>query len=912
MKNWKMSVVRCLMAGSALVSTNAAFAQGTPGLAVVFLPASPDSEPDENTTAGGITQDGRVVGGYESDGGVIWTDGVAVRVTVPGLIYDASISGDGSTLFGTTVATGGFRPFVRRSGSTTLLLPNPSEEVQVRFATAASTDGRYITVNGSSSIGQVFLAPGSVQTYRAYRWSESGGYLDLGQFDPVPAIIAGRNQYGGISASAISGDGNIIAGGYEPYNSNGFSPRSGQGAFVWTQAGGLQKLPFLTAPATASALDNYASVRGISRDGSTIVGAALGSDGNVQAVYWRNGTITGLGHLPGTTPAQGETSAFAANADGSVIVGGSFFASDLDRAWRWSAVTGMQDLTILAQNAGLALNGFVLRDAVGVSDNGQFITGNARNSELGQSLAYVLQLAQVTQTQLIVRVILPGVTLESIVNQSFNTEVTGTLNGQTVFTRSFTDPINSTTGTTALAAARAALTTTGLRRVTIGTPVLLSNTTTVTSQTNNTVNVTSTQTTTAAVNTLGPATVQTGDLGICATAATNGQGPTGCSLPGTATAVSPGILNSNIYSNSIQSITPTTTPMVNQLITARWQVAATAGNQFGTVHALAGPASFEQGDRLMRQLLRNGMVSGDGNTKVARQGANLNESVSALGGSDSGLSMFGSYYHSWSSVDADASVPVAQVNGNTDGFVLGIAKDLDSGVRLGVAVDHGSNDQRVADPLYPETMSVKQTQAAVFAGWTSGRLSLSGTGAYGFGNVSTTLASPGGISSAKRDLDGWSLGGQARYLVPLGKDAQVGLVSGIRHSSAKLHAFTEAGGSSPLTGLERTVSRTRLFAGLEGEAVLNLGSVELTPRLHARAAHDSGDYSGVANVVFASNPSGPVYQALGPGTGEWAAELGGSIEMAMGSNINLWASYDAGIKTSASIQSVQAGLSIKF
>jgi hypothetical protein len=40
-----------------------------------------------------------------------------------------------------------------------------------------------------------------------------------------------------------------------------------------------------------------------------------------------------------------------------------------------------------------------------------------------------------------------------------------------------------------------------------------------------------------------------------------------------------------------------------QSITAKWQVAATAGNRFGAVHALVGPVAFDRGDRFVGQLI---------------------------------------------------------------------------------------------------------------------------------------------------------------------------------------------------------------------------------------------------------------------------------------------------------------------
>ena len=321
----------------------------------------------------------------------------------------------------------------------------------------------------------------------------------------------------------------------------------------------------------------------------------------------------------------------------------------------------MQDLQQLALNAGLNLNGFELYEANGVSDNGQFISGNSFNSSQNVYRGFVLQLAQVTQSRLIVTLRLPGVTQTSIVNQTFNTQVDALLNGANVFTRTVNDPITGAGGVTALSNARAALQVgSGLRRVVIGAPTLLSNVTTVLGTTNNTVDVASgTTTSTATINTFGPANVITGDLGVCATGVVGSTAPTGCSLPGTPVAVNSGILNSNVYTQTNNTVTPTTTPTVNQLITARWQVSATAGNQFGTVHALVGPAAFERGDRLIGQLL--GISGGDASAASGITRAALPvRDKSGLGGGEGGLTMFGGYFGGRSSMNADAGIPVAR------------------------------------------------------------------------------------------------------------------------------------------------------------------------------------------------------------------------------------------------------------
>jgi uncharacterized protein with beta-barrel porin domain len=281
----------------------------------------------------------------------------------------------------------------------------------------------------------------------------------------------------------------------------------------------------------------------------------------------------------------------------------------------------------------------------------------------------------------------------------------------------------------------------------------------------------------------------------------------------------------------------------------------------------------------------------------------------AVGGS--GLTMFGGYFGNWARIDADARVPVASVRGNTDGFVLGLEKAITPEARIGVAIDHGTSSYDVRDATYPEALSMKHTQVGLFANWQSGGFALDGAAAYGFGTVRTTLTTPTTPATATRDVRSWSLGAQAGYGFDI--DAtRITLVAGVRHTSAKLNAFTETGGPTPLSGLARTVQRTRVYGGVEVATRIDLGGVTLTPRVHARVASDSGDASGVADLVFASAPNGPVMQALGPGVGRTVAELGGSLDAAVGGNVHLWAGYDGSFRSGAWSHSAKAGVTVAF
>jgi uncharacterized membrane protein len=853
------------------------------------------------TTAAGVSADGVIVAGNAQDlhCPVIWTNGTPTGLeqgsfvqTQGGLSVVTGISGDGRTIVGySDDARYPARLWTEATGTVALPDPGPNEiafrDVHIDGA------GHFLAVNGAFYDGS--QSPQSGSGYRAYRWSQNGGYEDIGNLGSGWSI----------HVNAIDGAGDRIVG--SATDPSTFLNVSGarSAAFEWLSGRGMMQLPDLAAAPLGGTLLAYSEANGISRDGLTIAGASRGGDGFVQAAYWRSGAVAGLGFLPGHAPssffpfAENVTRALAASADGGVIIG-TVESLDVTLPWRWTALSGMQDLNLFAANAGLNLGGFTLATAVGISDNGQVIVGDAFNQVSGDQSGYVLQLAQVTHSQLIVRITLPGVTQASVVNQTFNTDLVGVLNGEKVFSRSFADTIDSAAGAGVLIDARKALAgVSGLRRLVIGAPVLLSSATTVLSTRNDTVNVPAgTITNTATVNTLGPSAVFTGDLGVCASPAAGNTPPTGCSLSGTAVTIEPGILNSNIYTNRIESVTPTTTSTVEQLVSARWHIAATAGNQFGTVHALVGPVAFRQSDRLTDQLLHRG---------AGLVGTGANERRTGE------VTAFAGAVDERTRIDADQGIPVARTRGSSDGFVVGLERRLSGGIRLGAALDHAESDFIVDDPNYPEGLAQRETQLAPYIGWSDGQLSLAAAVAYGFGKVETSIATPGGPANASRDLSAWSFGTQAGYRIPLSTVFDVDIVGGARHTSAALNSFTEAGGSSPLAGIDKTVSRTRLFAGAEATVGVETGtSVDLSARLYARYAHDLGDESGAADVVFAGIQDGSVMQALGSSAGRDVAEFGGNLEVAFMPGLAFWASADAQYTGSASVTSARAGLNWSF
>ena len=181
-------------------------------------------------------------------------------------------------------------------------------------------------------------AAGSPANTQAFRFSIDGNHTLIGK----------RPGTASSGATAISGDGNVVAG-YSDLYQNGVTIFP----FRWTPETGRQEIGPTNGFIGGQVLD-------ISRDGSTIVG-----NGTFNAWVWREGS--GFSFLPSLAGFAG-SSANAASADGSIIVGISPLTNfpPNNRVVRW--VNGQIEVI----NLGPGLTNPSIED---VSDDGNIMVG---------------------------------------------------------------------------------------------------------------------------------------------------------------------------------------------------------------------------------------------------------------------------------------------------------------------------------------------------------------------------------------------------------------------------------------------------------------------------------------------------------------------------------------------------------
>ena len=122
---------------------------------------------------------------------------------------------------------------------------------------------------------------------------------------------------------------------------------------------------------------NSSFANAISADGSTVTGSSNGSVGNRAFRWTAGGGLQNLGILDSSGPYSDGS---ALSADGSVVTGISAGSNNNNRAFRWTAATGMQSLGVLGTGSASVGNA--------ISANGSVIAGESYTAGFSNPRAF--------------------------------------------------------------------------------------------------------------------------------------------------------------------------------------------------------------------------------------------------------------------------------------------------------------------------------------------------------------------------------------------------------------------------------------------------------------------------------------------------------------------------------------------
>ncbi len=246
------------------------------------LPGGPSGS--ERAAARGVSADGAIIAGQgESEFGAEpfrYTVATATFLglgDLPGGAFGGSgygISADGLTIVGSSITGDGTQAFRWTKGEGMVALGHlgvPKGITPFSEAYGASADGSVI-------VGLSRSMASSNSGWEAFRWTQTGGMVGLGDL-PGGAVLS--------AAYATSADGSIVVGSAGIQGPcTPFGCQTAPRAFVWDGARGLRDLNEVLAGQGVNLTGwTLTEARGISADGSVIVGTGINPQGNLEA--WR-------------------------------------------------------------------------------------------------------------------------------------------------------------------------------------------------------------------------------------------------------------------------------------------------------------------------------------------------------------------------------------------------------------------------------------------------------------------------------------------------------------------------------------------------------------------------------------------------------------------------------------------------
>jgi uncharacterized membrane protein len=249
--------------------------------------------------------------------------------------------------------------------------------VEKIFGETSGSQAIDVSSDGTAVAGQIY----GDQNARAVHWDTENGltYVD------TDATWGLNNQ----SVTAMSSDGSTIVG---SANGNGLSNT----AFRWTAVTGMVDLRTGSNWATGTVNSETSAVVGVSADGKAVAGYAY-DGGNVRrAFYWHADdqkmvdiAATSNGWALGINTDYGQNNNSRANAisaDGSTVVG---YAFDAKRGFRWTEATGMLNLERTVFDNGTTADwGTLNTNANAVSADGSVVVGQAYSATDGLNQAF--------------------------------------------------------------------------------------------------------------------------------------------------------------------------------------------------------------------------------------------------------------------------------------------------------------------------------------------------------------------------------------------------------------------------------------------------------------------------------------------------------------------------------------------
>ena len=234
-----------------------------------------------------------------------------------------------------------------------------------------------VTPDGRVIIGRSRTPDGD---NRVYRWTAEEGMVDLGTLRSDGSgysYTSWWGWWGHAERRGMTADGSVVVG--EASTDDGTNR-----GFRWTEATGMVDLGSLRSDGLG-----YSYAHAVSEDGRLVAGTATAGSGDSRAALWHfndpsmpaSFVLTDLGSL--RSDGTGWAGVYMLTADGTVAIGQSSTDDNRHRAFRWTEAAGMVDLgSLYSPTAGDSHVQAMSADGNVLAGDAQYASGSSRRAAL--------------------------------------------------------------------------------------------------------------------------------------------------------------------------------------------------------------------------------------------------------------------------------------------------------------------------------------------------------------------------------------------------------------------------------------------------------------------------------------------------------------------------------------------------
>ena len=272
-----------------------------------------------------------------------------------------------------------------------------------------------------------------------------------------------------------------------------------------------------------------------------------------------------------------------------------------------------------------------------------------------------------------------------------------------------------------------------------------------------------------------------------------------------------------------------------------------------------------------------------------------------------GITAWAAGFGGYGSLTSDGNA--ASLHHDSAGVVAGADMNLGDGFRLGLAGAYTGNNANTAG----KTSSANGNSGHViaYAGWSDGLIDLKGGGDFGWGtaNVTRTITALAQTNTNRQDQETRQVFAEAGYRAfngPVSLEPYVGIAA----ISARTGAFTEAGGTSALSGGDTTETQTYSTLGLRAAMAPMEDLAGLAPHIDLGWQH--GFNTLRPNQRLGLQTLGQLFAVQGVSLARDAAAARFGFDFAIAPDAKISIDYDGSFAGRVQNNAVRGGLEWKF